>query len=264
MMKKRDDGRDERWMERLDAIVEGQSQPGPEDDELLQMAGRLMEALAPLSHLDESAQVRRQVLETRLRRRLLRATPSARCRLQPVLATLVVLLFLVIGPGLLFLLNPIALIPAIHLPGAPPDSADQSAGLSSAAGPSVQELDFSQYPFIDLSGARNSLLLSGGRALLLFQATWLVDGHEVYLSWRSDPAPVPETAVPRGLRLVRLGNIGVLIDHNVAGQNIIEWYQRGFTYRLISDLKVPRLLMLALRCSSDLAHRVQGQCMLSE
>jgi hypothetical protein len=96
---------DAAWLDWLDAIIAGDDTPAPEDDEMLHVAVRLAQALAPLSTLDADAEARRQHQGTRLRARLAASPPqrwSHRSRLLAVAATLL----LALGLGILGVISP--------------------------------------------------------------------------------------------------------------------------------------------------------------
>ncbi|HEY6407104.1 MAG TPA: hypothetical protein VIY29_06540, partial [Ktedonobacteraceae bacterium] len=62
MMKYDPDYSTDEWLDRLDAIVAGEHTPSTDDDELLHVASRLSQALAPLREMDGAGAVRRQRL----------------------------------------------------------------------------------------------------------------------------------------------------------------------------------------------------------
>src|SRR5579859_4832231 len=94
------------WVDRLDEIVDGVDEPSPDDDELLQLARHLRVSLAPFQELDAPARAHRQRLKGHLRARLATRKRSwQRWVFRPLMVAAALLLFILLGPGLIFELN---------------------------------------------------------------------------------------------------------------------------------------------------------------
>src|SRR5690349_834215 len=94
------------WLDRLDEIVDGVDEPSPDDDELLQLARHMRVALAPFQELDAPVRAQRQRLKGQLRAKLATQKRSwQRWVFRPLMVAAALLLFILLGPGLIFELN---------------------------------------------------------------------------------------------------------------------------------------------------------------
>src|SRR5260221_9514201 len=97
------------WLDKLDAIAAGDEQPSPGDDELLHIAGRLTAALAPLGESDAGARTHKQRLGSQLRLQLAASKKTRlvkRWAFRSIMVAVALLVFIVLGPGLLFQIAP--------------------------------------------------------------------------------------------------------------------------------------------------------------
>ncbi|MDQ2714883.1 MAG: hypothetical protein M3Z08_08255 [Chloroflexota bacterium] len=248
------DGYDDAWLDRLDSIVEGGDVPSPADDELLHVAGQLLNALSPLSELNDAAEDRRQRLGTHLNAKLLTTPPARRQRRWQQAFTMVAaaLIFLILGPGIMFELNPSALNDAWQgfwrLPGAAPTNTNTFTPIAN----NVQILDAGPYRIL----LPNQPSQTGTPLPGLYQADYLVDNYyHVYLSVQATDQVEARTPTPPGLHTVYVSKTRMWLDHTDSGQNIIEWFEndKGAPWadcRAASDLGIDRLLVFvtSIRC----------------
>lgn len=254
------DGYDDAWLDRLDALVEGGDVPSPTDDELLHVAGQLINVLAPLNELDDAAEDRRQRLGIHLHARLLTAPPARRRRRWQQVFTMVaaVLIFLILGPGIMFELNPSALNDAWQgfwrLPGDAPTSTNTFTPIPN----DVQILDSGPYRILLPNQlGQTSTALPG-----LYQADYLVDNYyHVYLLVQATDQVEARAPTPPGLHAAYVGKTRMWLDRTDAGQNIIEWFEndKGALWadcRAASDLGIDQLLVFVstIRCGQLLLH----------
>src|SRR5437660_317764 len=89
------------WLDRLDEIADGVDEPSPDDDELLQLARHMHVALAPFRELDAPALAHRRRLRGHLRAQFAAKRSWQRWVFRPLLVAAALLLFILLGPGLI-------------------------------------------------------------------------------------------------------------------------------------------------------------------
>src|ERR1700737_2192913 len=104
-MNEKQEEADGMWLDRLDAIADGVDEPSPDDDELLRIALRMHGALAPFRELDAPARAHRQRLRGQLRAQFAPKRSWQRWVFRPLMIAAALLLFILLGPGLIFELN---------------------------------------------------------------------------------------------------------------------------------------------------------------
>src|ERR1700738_1580526 len=90
------------WLERLDEIADGVDEPSPDDDELLQLARHMHVALAPFRELDAPTRAHRQRRRRQLRAQLAPKRSWQRWVFRPLMVAAALMLFILLGPGLIF------------------------------------------------------------------------------------------------------------------------------------------------------------------
>jgi len=104
-MNEKQEEADGMWLDRLDEIADGVDEPSPDDDELLQLALHMHVALAPFRELDAPARAHRQRLRGQLRAQFAPKRSWQRWVFRPLMIAAALLLFILLGPGLIFELN---------------------------------------------------------------------------------------------------------------------------------------------------------------
>ena len=223
------------WLDRLDEIVEGVDTPSQDDDELLRLAGRLNVALAPLRELDAPARAHRQRLRTQLRAQLSQQASRRKWFFRPLFVAAALLIFVVLGPGIVFELNPLG-VQNIHVNR-------QEQGWAPADLPSVNTYRIASPA--DIHGI--ALLLPtnlAGDAYLVALNTSAYGSRKVlkaYLVYEQDALiyETPSSALPSAAyssatyQTVFIGDVPAYVSRTRDGQNLIEWYQYGLLCDLV-------------------------------
>ncbi|HLX57044.1 MAG TPA: hypothetical protein VKR83_08475 [Ktedonobacteraceae bacterium] len=243
---------DERWLDRLDEIVDGVDESSPEDDELLQLARQLHVALAPFRELDAPARAHRQRLRSRLRVQLAHTHSWKKWALRPLMVAAAVLFFILLGPGVIFELN---LAGQNNHPGAGVHGAHGLQGWQMSGLPSTLSYDI--LPPANIPRGLVLLLSTGlaPNAYLLavnvnnYGADAPVKGYLVYeqnaLIYETPSPPLPAIANSNSVyQTVYAGINRVFVAHSGDGQNRLEWYQDGLLCDLVSDQPVAQLVAM--------------------
>ena len=238
----------EAWLEKLDTIASGESVPSAGDDELLQLATRLVTSLAPLQEIRRAAEIHHQRLPAHLRVKYARARrrPVHHLRLAMLIATLLVVALVVVGVmgagGLEAVwggatrawhastsLDQINVVSMATL--ARPHAGLKPLPLLPAALPS------------DTQGAAYGVITdqSDPNVLVTFVADYRIAGQDVLLYEQPSYGPFSSSIA----KPVRIGTMEGQLFRDDAGNNALQWYQRGMVCQITSKLPVQRLLALA-------------------
>ena len=246
MNEKRDEA-EGAWLDRLDEIVDGVDEPSPDDDELLQLAHHMRASLAPLRELDAPASAHRQRLKAQLRVRLAgRKRSWQRWIVRPLMVAAALLLFILLGPGLVFELNPAAQnnhlsnnVQGWHMPNLPP--VDSYKILSPTHKPSDLVL------LVPTNILPNAYLLaittstSGANA----PASGYLVYEENALIYESPSPPLPAVAYTNpAYQTLYAGNLPVFVMQTGDGNNRLEWYQNGLLCDFVSDQSIEQILAM--------------------
>lgn len=238
---------DETWLDRLDEITDGIDEPAPDDDELLQLARQMHVALAPFRELDAPARAHRQRLKGHLHARLAHKRQWKRWVFRPLMVAAALLLFILLGPGLVFELNVAGQnthissdVQGWHMPDLPPTQ-------------SYQVL-----PLIDIPQGLKLLMPTNllPNAYLLatntdtYGANIATQGYLVYeqnaLIYESPSPPLPAFAYSHpSYQTISIGNTPVFVTHTSNGSTRLEWYQDGLLCDFVSNQPVAHLLEMA-------------------
>ena len=234
---------DERWQEKLDKIVAGEQ--ATSDDELLAVAQRLHEALAPLQKMDKAAIQHRQQLLTRLHTKHVPHPPVQHFSRFLLLTVIILTLLLTtvstnIGLGQMW------------------DHATQlwhvSTSLDQIQGVSVASLSrphagLRPLPLLpgvlpaDTQASNYGVITASSdpNVLTTFVADYHIAGQDVLL-YEQPTDEVPSSSIAQR---VRIGSIEGQLFQDDAGNNALQWYQQGMMCQLTSKLMPQRLLTLA-------------------
>ncbi|HLI05413.1 MAG TPA: hypothetical protein VKV40_02480 [Ktedonobacteraceae bacterium] len=243
---------DETWMERLDAIAAGEELPSADDDELLYVAGQLSAALTPLRTLDSTAEARRQHVGSRLRTRRVVLTLKVWATRSLVLAA-AVLIFLLLGPGLIFMVN---------LDGAPhhsvlPASASKFTAATGTIGTRAVPPALTPTQRIELIHAASPLpahqylidssldFING--AFFRYYAQYRITGQgELDIFLYEQPASLFAFPVaPGGVQPITVRGLSGVSFRNDTGFYTIRWTEDGLTCQLASLLPISTLITFA-------------------
>ncbi|HZS77335.1 MAG TPA: hypothetical protein VFA41_12035 [Ktedonobacteraceae bacterium] len=239
------------WLDRLDAIVEGQQAPAPEDDELLHLAGKLAATFAPLRELDAPARTRKQRLGTKLRAQLAasQASRARRWLFRPLMVAAAILLFLLLGPGLIFEISPLGQslnhsnrtvvgwqmndLPSVdqyNMVSPPTFPKNQPLLLPTGLGPNAY--------IVALNG--NSY---GSSTPILSYLVYTQ--HAIIYESPSNPIP-PQAFQDSSYQVVTFNDQQGFISSTGDGQTRLEWYQDGLLCDIVSNiLTVNQMVELA-------------------
>jgi len=232
------------WLDRLDEIADGVDEPSPDDDELLQLARQMRVALAPLRELDAPARAHRQRLRGQLRAQLASRRSWQKWVFRPLMVAAALLLFILLGPGLVFELN--------------------VAGQSNHGSNDVQGWHMPDLPSVDSYEMLSLTHMPPGLVLLLprnlqpnayllaintdsYGATTPVRGYLIYeqnaliyeLPSPSFPAFASSTSA---YQTVYMGNTPIFVTQTRDGNNRLEWYQNGLLCDFVSDQPIAQLV----------------------
>lgn len=248
MNKKREEA-EGAWLDRLDEIVDGVDESSPDDEELLQLARHMHVALAPFRELDAPARVHRQRLKGRLRARLATREHSwQRWVFRPLMVAAALLLFVLLGPGLIFELNlarpnahpdPNTNVQGWHMPDLPP--VDSYEMLSTTHKPSNLVL------LVPTNLAPNAYLLAINARTNGANAS--TQGYLIYeqnaLIYETSSPPLPDIAYTNpAYQTLHAGNIPIFVMHTGDGNTRLEWYQNGLLCDFVSDQPLEQSLAM--------------------
>lgn len=235
---------DETWLDRLDEITDGIDEPAPDDDELLQLARHMHIALAPFRELDAPARAHRQRLKGHLYARLAHKRQWKRWVFRPLMVAAALLLFILLGPGLIFELN---------VAGQNSHISNNVQGWHMPDLPSTQS--YQVLPLIDIPQGMKLLMPTNllPNAYLLatnidtYGANTATQGYLVYeqnaLIYESPSPPLPAFAYAHpSYQTIYAGNTPVFVTHTANGSNRLEWYQDGLLCDFVSNQPVAQLL----------------------
>ena len=243
---------EESWMARLDAIAAGEELPTSDDDELLHVAGQLSAALTPLRRLDSDAEARRQQVGSQLRMRRAAMTLKTWGTRSLVLAV-ALLLFLLLGPGLIFMVN---LDNAPHHGGLPASASRVAAANGTATRQAIPPartptLSIDLIRAVSPLPAHEHLIDSGfdslNGAFFRYYAQYRITGQgELDIFLYEQPAalfafPLPAT----GVQPVRVRGLSGVSFRNDTGFSTIRWSEDGLTRQLASLLPTGTLITFA-------------------
>lgn len=239
------------WLDRLDAIAEGQQPPSPEDDELLHLAGKLAASFAPLRELDAPAREHKQRLGEKLRTQLA-ASQASRARrwiFRPLMVAAAILLFLLLGPGIIFEISPLGQsmnhtnrtvvgwqmndLPSVeqyYMVSPPTFPKNQPLLLPTGLGPSAYVI------------ALNSNSYGSNTPILSYL---IYTEHAIIYESPSHPIP-PQAFQDTSYQVVTFNDQQGFISSTGDGQTRLEWYQDGLLCDLVSgNLTVKQMVELA-------------------
>jgi hypothetical protein len=237
----------EAWLDKLDAIAAGDNVPSASDDELLQLAARLVTALAPLQEMRRAAERRHQRLPAHLRARYAsaRRRPVQRLRLAVLVATLLVVALIV---GMLSKGGLEAIWGGATQAWHASTSFDQISVVSMAtlARPHAGLKPLPLLPAAlpgDTQGAAYGVITdqANPNVLVTFVADYRIAGQDVLLYEQPSYGPFSSSIA----KPVRIGTMEGQLFRDGAGNNALQWYQHGMVCQITSKLAVQRLLALA-------------------
>src|ERR1700694_2387433 len=245
-MKEKPDEVNDAWLDRLDEIVEGMDTTSPDDDELLQIAGRLTVALAPYRELDAPGRAHRQRLGVQLRTQLTHSASLKKWFFRPLMVAAAILIFVVLGPGIVIEFTPVGI---------------QNNHLNK----NVQGWEMTDLPS---TNTYNIALPANLHGLLLLIPTNIVpngyliavntsayrSGHvmKAYLVYEQDsiiyetPSPPlsPAAYTNSGYQTVHIGTTPGFLSRTRDGQNRLEWYQAGLLCDLVGKQSPEELVAM--------------------
>ncbi len=241
------------WLDKLDAIAAGDEQPSPGDDELLHIAGRLTAALAPLGELDAGARAHKQRLGSQLRLQLAASKKTRlvkRWAFRSIMVAVALLVFMVLGPGLLFQIAPGA-SQNDHTNGAQTQQGWQMLTLHSTSAYTIAtpaNLTRGIALLLPTEIAPDGYLVAisidnyGNNVKI---ASYLVyEQDAIFYETPSRPFP-PDAYAISVYQTVSIGKTRGFLYQEPGGTNRLEWYQAGLLCDLVSKLPAGQLIMMA-------------------
>ncbi|MGH2493337.1 MAG: hypothetical protein ACRDIV_01385 [Ktedonobacteraceae bacterium] len=232
------------WLDCLDEIVDGVDEPAPDDDELLQLARQMHVALAPFRELDAPARAHRQRLKGRLHAQLARRRSWKRWVFRPLMVAAALLLFILLGPGLVFELNPAGQnnhitsnVQGWYMPDLPSTESYQVLSLLDI--PQGQKL------LMPTNLLPNAYLLAINTNT--YGADISAQSYLVYeqnaLIYESPSPPLPAFVYSHpSYQTLYIGNTPIFVTHTSDGSNRLEWYQDGLLCDFVSNQPLTQLL----------------------
>lgn len=248
-MNEKQEEADEMWLDRLDEIADGVDEPSPDDDELLQLARQMRVALAPFRELDAPARAHRQRLRGQLHAQLAAKRSWKRWVFRPLMVAVALLLFILLGPGLVFELNPAGQnnhltndVQGWHMPNLPPVNSYDVLSPTH------------KLPGLVLLVPTN--LLPNAYLLAINTSTYGANihawGYLIYeqdaLIYESPSLPLPAIAFTNSAyQTIYMGNTPIFVTHTPDGNNRLEWYQNGLLCDFVSNQPVAQLVAMVQR-----------------
>ena len=245
MSEKREEA-DGQWLDRLDEIVDGVDESSPGNDELLQLARHMRVVLAPLRELDTPARAHRQRLKGQLRAQLATQRSWPRRVFRPLMVAAALLLFILLGPGLIFELNQA---------GGNSHLSKHVKGWRMPDLSSVESFDMLSPTHLpsDLVLMVPTNVLPDAYLLAInaktHEANSTIQSYLIYeqnaLIYESPSSPPPALAYTDPIyQIAYVGNTAVFITQTSDGNNRLEWYQNGLLCDFVSDQPVAQLLAM--------------------
>lgn len=245
-MNEKPDEINDAWLDRLDEIVGGMDTPSSDDDELLQIAGRLTVALAPYRELDVQARVHRQRLGMQLRAQLSHSASLKKWVFRPLIVAAAILIFVVLGPGIVFEFNPTG-IQNDHLN-------------KNTQGWEMTDLPSTNTYNIALPAEIHGLLLLlptklAPNTYLIALNTSTYGSHsaiKAYLVYEPDAliyetpsSPLPPAVYANSAyQIMHIGATTAFLSRTRDGQNRLEWYQAGLLCDLVGRQSPAQLVTM--------------------
>ncbi len=250
-MKRRRDKYDEAWFEKLDAIVTGREVPTPEDDDLLQVAAKLANALSPLNQSNTSDV--QNAYSTQANSPVQHYTIApARSRKRSLLQTLLTV------AAVLFVLFGIV--------GTCPTNTQVVVATRDVgqhfwqAATSFEQIDVSSLALLIVKKVGVRPLLpatvpaetqsvefgiimddTNPPTFRAFTSDYRITGQDVSIYEQATNLVVPSSAA----QIVSVGTYEGHLFQDDAGNRILQWYQDGMTCQIASMLPAHELLALA-------------------
>jgi hypothetical protein len=235
------------WLDRLDEIMDGIDEPSSDDDELLQLARHIRVALAPLRELDAPARAYRQRLKGQLRAKLATRTRSwQRWVFRPLMVAAALMLFIFLGPGLIFELNLAgqnarsgANVQGWHMPDLPPANSYEMLARNRMP-PNLALL-------VPTNLLPNAYLLAINTSA--YQANTSTRDYLIYeqnaLIYEAPSPPLPTIAyTDSAYQILYAGNIPVFVMPASGGNTRLEWYQNGLLCDFVSNQPFEQSLLM--------------------
>ncbi len=236
------------WLNRLDAIVAGENDPSASDDDLLQLATRLVTALAPLQEMRRAAERRGQRLPSHLRVKYARVTHKRVHRLSRLSLLVAILLIFVLVVGIVSTGGLAAIWGRAAQVWHASTSLDQIKGLS-VASLSRPHAGLKPLPLLpaflpgDTQAAAYGVITDQANPNVLntFVADYSIAGQDLLLYEQPSYGPFTSSIA----KTVQIGTIEGQLFQDDAGNNALQWYQHGMACQITSKLAVERLVALA-------------------
>ena len=235
------------WLDRLDEIVDGVDEPSLDDDELLQLARHMHIALAPFRELDAPARAHHHRLKGQLRARLAtRKHPWRRWVFRPLMVAAALLLFILLGPGLIFELNlarpnahPGANVQGWHMPDLPPVDSYEMLATNRMPPNLILLLPTNLVPDAYLLAINTSTngVNASPQGYLIYEQSALI--------YEAPSPPLPTIAYTNSVyQTLHAGNILVFVMPASGGNTRLEWYQNGLLCDFVSDQPLAQSLAM--------------------
>lgn len=244
-MKRRKENHDDAWFAKLDAIVTGRETPTPEDDDVLHVAAKLADALAPLNTLNTEDMQDMNTTSTHVSHPPTMPVKSGKRSLLWRVLTTAAVLFVLFG-----------------IVGAcPANTQIVNAGQHIwEAATSFEQIDASSLAFLAAkkSGVRpllpailpaNTQSIEFGiitdetnpQAFRAFTADYRITGQDVSLYEQATNLVIPSSAAQN----ISINTYEGQVFQDTSGTSILQWYQDGMTCQMASTLSLHELLALA-------------------
>ncbi len=247
-MKRDHDRYTDEWLDRLDAIVTGENVPSASDDELLQLATRLVTALAPLQEMRRAAERRGQNLPSHLRVKYAGVAQKRVHRLSRLSLLVATLLLFVLVIGIVSTGGLAAIWGRAAQVWHASTSLDQIKSLS-VASLSRPHAGLKPLPLLPAALPGDTQASTYGvitdqtdpDVLITFVADYRIGGQDVLLYEQPSYGPFSSSIA----RTVRVGTLEGQLFQDDVGNNALQWYQHGMVCQITSKLPVERLVALA-------------------
>ena len=236
---------DDTWQEKLDKIIAGEQVQATSDDELIEVAQRLHQALAPLQEMDKAALQHRQQLLARLHTKYTYHPPVHHSSRFLLLSVTILALLLTIGSmniglgrvweGATQLWRVSTSLKQI-----------QNVSVASLSRPHAGLRPLPLLPTVlpaDTQASNYGVITatSDPNVLTTFVADYHIAGQDVLLYEQ----PTDEVPLSPIAQRVQIGSIEGQLFQDDAGNNALQWYQQGMLCQLTGKLAPQRLLTLA-------------------